>query len=429
MKVLFVSTNRFREFLMPMPLGLASIIAQIDESRHQIEVLDLMFSEEVEAEVKSTLSDFGPDVIAISIRNIDDQCHLDTRYFLPEAKEIVDLCRSNSAATIVIGGSAFTVSPIAIFGYLEPDFGVAGEGELVFAELLNRIEAKRDWSDLPGLVWRGSDGIEMNPLALIEDLDSLRIPRRDLFDNQRYATMGGLGNIVIKQGCSFDCLYCDSPHVMGRRWRMKSPEKVVAELESMERDLGIEAAFFTDAIFNIPLDHAKEVCRAIIRRGLGIKWVCSVNPAFADRELFELMREAGCTVISLGCDTASDKMLRVLRKGYTRETILKSAMMLEEMEINYALWFLIGAPGENRETVEETVRFVKERNPFMVGFHVGVRLMPNTDLFDIAVEEGVISADDPLMEPKFYVSPDVRDWVADYLSEVCSDNPRWSVSR
>jgi len=429
MKVLFVSSNRFREFLMPMPLGLASVIAQIDESRHQIEVLDLMFSEEVEAEVKSTLSDFDPDVIAISIRNIDDQCHLDTRYFLPEAKEIVDLCRSNSAATIVIGGSAFTVSPVAIFGYLEPDFGVAGEGELVFAELLDRIEEKRDWSDLPGLVWRGSDGIEMNPLALIEDLDSLRIPRRDLFDNQRYATMGGLGNIVIKQGCSFDCLYCDSPHVMGRRWRMKSPEKVVEELESMERDLGIEAAFFTDAIFNIPLDHAKEVCRAIIRRGLGIKWVCAVNPAFADRELFELMREAGCTVISLGCDTASDKMLRVLRKGYTREAILKSAMMLEEMEINYALWFLIGAPGENRETVEETVRFVKERNPFMVGFHVGVRLMPNTDLFDIAVEEGVISADDPLMEPKFYVSPDVRDWVGDYLSEVCSDNPRWSVSR
>jgi radical SAM superfamily enzyme YgiQ (UPF0313 family) len=412
-----------------MPLGLASVIAQIDESRHEIEVLDLMFSDEVEADVKSALSRFEPDVIAISVRNIDDQCDLDTRYFLPEAKEIIDLCRSNSAATIVVGGAAFTVSPVAIFRYLEPDFGVAGEGELVFAELLDRIEKERDWSDLPGLVWRASDGIEMNPLAFIEDMDSLRIPRRDLFDTQQYAALGGPGNIVIKQGCPFDCLYCDGPHVMGRRWRVKSPEKVADELESMERDLGVETAFFTDAIFNVPPDHAREVCRAIIRRGLGIKWICTVNPAFADQELFTLMREAGCVVVSLGCDTASEKMLKVLRKGYTKEAISKAAMMLDEIELNYALWFLIGAPGENRETVEETVRFLKERNPFMAGFQVGVRLMPHTALFDIAVQEGVIRVDDPLMEPQFYLSPEVRDWVGGYLNEVCSDNPRWTVSR
>ena len=102
--------------------------------------------------------------------------------------------------------------------------------------------------------------------------------------------------------------------------------------------------------------------------------------------------------------------------------------MLEEVGINYIVSILIGAPGENRGTVEESVRFMEERSPFMLDFCVGIRLMPDTALRDIAVEEGVISPDDPLMEPKFYISPGVKDWVADYLREVCQSHPNWSVS-
>ncbi len=421
MRILFVSTNRLRTVMPPMPLGLASVIAQIDDSRHDLEVLDLMFEEHPEDALTSRTANFAPDLIAISIRNIDNQSALQTEYLLPREKALVERCREISSATLVVGGPAFTVSPIAIFEYLEPDFGIAGEGEIAFRDLVECTEAGGDWSAIPGLVWRGEKGTTANPPHQVEDLNSLRLPRREFFDGQRYAAEGGAANIVIKQGCSFNCLYCDGPHVMGRGWRKKSPEKVAEELAAM-RELGAGVTFFTDAIFNYPVDFTREVCRAIIRSGLGMHWVATIHPAFLDRELTELMREAGCVVASLGCDSCSERMLKILRKGFTKEQLRIAAEMLEEIGINYILSLLIGAPGEDRETVEESIEFLSRRSPMMVDFCVGIRLMPHTDLREIAVREGVVSSDDPLMEPRFYISPQIEDWIGGYLQELCSRN-------
>jgi radical SAM superfamily enzyme YgiQ (UPF0313 family) len=427
MKILFVSTNRLKRIMPPMPLGLASVIAQIDDSRHEIQVLDLMFAEQPEAELKARLAGFSPDLVALSVRNIDNQSCYHTEYLLPEDKKVVEWCREASAATLVVGGTAFTVSPVAVFEYLEADFGIAGEGEIAFRELVERLDRGADPSDIPGLVWRGPDGISANPPEYIEDLDSLRLPRRELFDNQRYADEGGIGNILLKQGCRFGCLYCDGPHVMGRRLRMKSPGKVADELAAMEA-LGIEASFFADAIFNYPIDYAKEVCRKIIERGPKMRWLATMHPGFVDRELIELMREAGCAAISLGCDSCSERMLKVLRKGFTKEQLRSTAELLEELQVNYILTLLIGAPGENRQTVEESVEFLSRRSPMMVDFCLGIRLMPHTPLFEIAVQEGVVSAEDPLMEPRFYISPEIEAWIESYLKEVCTRHPTWSVA-
>ncbi len=427
MRILFVSTNRLKRIMPPMPLGLASVIAQIDESRHEIQVLDLMFAEQPEAELKTRLAGFSPDLVALSVRNIDNQSCYHTEYLLPEDKKVVEWCREASAATVVVGGTAFTVSPAAVFEYLEADFGIAGEGEIAFRELVERLDRGEDPSDIPGLVWRGPEGISANPHEYIEDLDSLRLPRRELFDNQRYADEGGIGNILLKQGCRFGCLYCDGPHVMGRRLRMKSPAKVADELAAMEA-LGIKASFFADAIFNYPIDYAKDVCREIIERGLAMRWLGTMHPRFVDRELIELMRDAGCAAVSVGCDSCSERMLKVLRKGFTKEQLRSTAELLEELQVNYILALLIGAPGESRETVEESVEFLSRRSPMMVDFCLGIRLMPHTPLFEIAVREGVISADDPLMEPRFYISPQVEPWIEDYLREECARHQNWSVA-
>jgi radical SAM superfamily enzyme YgiQ (UPF0313 family) len=427
MRILFVSTNRLKRIMPPMPLGLASVIAQIDESRHEIQVLDLMFAERPEAELKARLASFSPDLVALSIRNVDNQSYQETEYLLPEDKKVVEWCREASAATLVVGGTAFTVSPVAILEYLDADFGIAGEGEIAFRELVERIDRGEDPSYIPGLVWRGPDGISANPLEHIENLDSLRLPRRELFDNQRYADEGGTANILLKQGCCFDCLYCDSPHVMGRRLRKKSPRKVVDELAAME-ELGIGLSFFSDAIFNYPVDYAREVCRAIIQRRLKIRWIGMVHPAFVDRELIELMREAGCAVVSMGSDSCSERMLKVLRKGFTKQQLGAAAELLEEMQVSYILGLLIGAPGEDRQTVDESIEFLSRRSPLMVDFCLGIRLMPHTALFEIAVQEGVVSADDPLMEPRFYISPHIEAWIEDYLGEVCARRPNWNLA-
>lgn len=429
MRLLFVSTNRMKDAMPPMPLGLASIIGQLDASRNEVRVLDMMFCDEPEAELIEICSCFKPEIIALSIRNLDNQSYLSTEYFIPGDKKVVELCRRHSAAKIVIGGPAFTVSPLAMFQYLEPDYGVIGEGEIVFPELVDCIENGWDARRLPGLVWKEAAGVEHNPPQVVSNLDELKRPRRDLFDNRRYIQAGGMPNILIKQGCSFDCLYCDGPHTMGRRWRPKSPETVVAELETIQEDFGARLVYFNDAVFNYPVDHARAICQAIIDSGLEIMWVTTVHPAHTDRSQLALMRKAGCVAVSPGCDSCSEKMLRTLRKGFTKAQLASCLKMLEEMDIGYLLWLLIGGPGENRETVEETVSFLENTNPLMMDFCVGIRLMPHSPLFDIAVQEGVISADDPLMEPKFYISPEIEGWIEDYLVQVCARHEKWDVKR
>jgi len=429
MRLLFVATNHMKDSMPPMPLGLASIIGQIDESRYQIQVLDMMFCDQPEAELIKICSDFKPEIIALSIRNLDNQSYLGTQYFIPGEKKIVELCRSNSEATIIIGGPAFTVSPSAMFQYLDPDFGVIGEGEVVFPELLNCIESGSDFKKLQGLVWKGAGGVMHNPPQFISNLDELKLPRRDFFDNRRYIQEGGMPNILIKQGCSFGCLYCDGPFTMGSQWRTKSPETVVAEIKAIQKDFGAQLVYFNDAIFNYPVDQARAICQAIIDSGLKIMWVATVNPAYSDRSQLELMRKAGCVAVSPSCDSCSEKMLKTLRKNFTKAELESCLKMLEEIEIRYLLWLLIGGPGENRETVEETISFLENRNPMMLDFCVGIRLMPHSPLFDIAVREGVISADDPLMEPKFYISPEIEGWINDYLVKVCARHEKWDVKQ
>jgi radical SAM superfamily enzyme YgiQ (UPF0313 family) len=202
---------------------------------------------------------------------------------------------------------------------------------------------------------------------------------------------------------------------------------VVEELAAMQ-ELGINVCFFSDAIFNFPVNHARAVCRAIIDRGLKMAWVGSVHPAFLDRELLALMREAGCAAISLGCDSCSDRMLKILRKGFSLEQLRSAAEMIEEMGIGYILTLLLGAPGEDRQTVEESIQFLEQRSPMMVDFCVGIRLMPHTRLFEMVAREGIVSADDPLMEPRFYISPQIEGWIEGHLEELCASHPKWSLA-
>ena len=203
---------------------------------------------------------------------------------------------------------------------------------------------------------------------------------------------------------------------------MKSPERAADEMESIQKEGKASFVFFTDTIFNHPPGYAEEVCRAILRRKLDLPWAAAIlHPAFVERGVLELMREAGCSAVTIGCDACSERMLRVLRKDFTKEQLRVALDMLEEMQLSYILSVLLGGPGEDRQTVEETVDFLRERTPLILDFGVGIRLMPHTPLIDIAVREGVISADDPLLEPKFYISPHIEGWILDYLRDASSE--------
>ena len=404
------------------------MIGAIDESEHVIEVLDLMFSEDPAAELAARLEEFQPEMVAVSIRNTDNLSYVEPQYFLPEAKEMIELCRSASGAKIVVGGAAFTSVPLALFDYLEPDFGIAGEGEVSFPRLLECLENGTGWGDVPGLVWREQGEVRSNAPGLVEDWDALGMPRRDLFDLKKYAEVGGASNIVISQGCPMRCSYCDDPHRLGRRQRRKSVDRVLDELEAMSNEGSETSIFFTAPIFNSPPSNAKKVCRGIIERGLEIRWTALIHPAFLDDELAELMKRSGCMAVSLASDSCSDRMLELLRKDITVAQLEAAIAQLEKHGIPCILTILFGGPGEDRQTMDETLDFLRRKNPLAVMFALGIRILPHTALAEMAVEQHLISSDDPLMEPKYYLSPGVEGWARDYLEEACAERSNWSFT-
>jgi len=159
---------------------------------------------------------------------------------------------------------------------------------------------------------------------------------------------------------------------------------------------------FVDALFNEPLDHAKSLLEGIIRSELKIGFTIIFEPTTFDRELFRLLKRAGCVMATSLCGAANDRMLKTHRKTFTTDDLNRAFTMMEEEKIPYMPQFLLGGPGETKETVEESLAFVKPLRPFYVEAAAGIRIPRQSPLYDIAIEEGDISPDDNLMFPHFY---------------------------
>ncbi|MCX6012092.1 MAG: radical SAM protein, partial [Chloroflexi bacterium] len=233
-------------------------------------------------------------------------------------------------------------------------------------------------------------------------------------------------NIRTKRGCPFKCIYCTTPLIEGTVMRITSPIKVVDELEMLNKDFGATEFYFTDNVFNYPVSHAEGICREIIARKLFIKWTCITNPGMLSKELLQLMKEAGCYSLSLGNESGSPQMLRNLRKNFTMSHVIRSCLWCRELGITYNCFLLLGGPGENRKTIEESISAMENLKPDSLSINIGIRIYPNTELAQIARDKGVLHSNDDLLFPTFYLSRQIKNWIFDYVKEA-GDRNGWQV--
>jgi radical SAM superfamily enzyme YgiQ (UPF0313 family) len=305
MRVLLISANVEKLPDPVAPLGLACLSSALKYQGHDVHCLDLCFEENIESAMEKSLSNFAPEVIGLSLRNVDNVSYPHTVSYLPFYRGLVERSRQLCQAPIFLGGSGFTLMPEAILRYLDADGGAIGEGEEAFPRALMAIAGD---STLPihGLIRRGS-GHPPRP-AWIEDLDSLPPPDWSGLDLKQYFSRGGMGNLQTKRGCPFRCIYCTYPLIEGQKIRLRSPGKVAQDAEVLIR-LGVANAFIVDNIFNCPESHAQEVCRTFIRKGIPLQWSCYAHPAHFSPALAANMRDAGCTGVEFGTDSGSPAVL------------------------------------------------------------------------------------------------------------------------
>ena len=418
MKVLLISPNVESLPDPVFPLGLAYITASLEENRIQHQVLDLCFVQDYETAIESAIILFQPDIIGLSLRNLDNVSYPNYISYLPFYRQVVQTIRRKSHGLIVIGGSGFAIVADSTLEYLGADFGIVGEGEFSFVKLIKRIKEKKD--SLGGL----RPGIINCSPEIIEDLDALPIPDRSGFDNEAYLRWGGMGNIQTKRGCPFSCIYCTYPIIEGKEIRLRSPKLICDEIENM-LEYGIDNLFFVDNAFNYPIDHAQTICKEIISRNLSVKWSCYANPKFITPKLIELMLSSGCTELEFGSDAANQAMLVNLGKNFTINDLSEASAICKKSGLSFCHNLLLGGPGETMETVQQTLDAINNMSPTAVICMIGIRVFPNTRLSLIAMEEGMTGPKEDFLRQVFYLSPAIENDILSFIEGFSKKNPTW----
>lgn len=281
--------------------------------------------------------------------------------------------------------------------------------------------------EVPGLIRKKGKGFQVHPPSPSSDLNALPLPARDLLDIGAYLRKGGVCNIQSKRGCSFQCIYCTYPLIEGRDVRLREPQRVVAEVEGLKREYGVDHFFFVDNIFNYPRHHAWAICENILDRGLEVKWTCYAHPAFLDPTLADLMARSGCEGIEFGTDSGSPRILTALQKGFGPQEIRLASSACQQAGIQFCHSLILGGPGEDRETLGETFRLMEEVDPTAVIAMVGVRIYPRTALAQSLVEAGYCRPSEIAYPPKFYISPDLGEGLGDIVIAHAEKSRSWIV--
>ena len=433
-RVLLVSTNRERQPYPVVPNGLACVASALEAADHHVGFLDLCFADDPVKTARETAVSFGPDIIGLSVRNIDNSDAIALRHYTPEARDVMRALRAAApSARIIAGGAAFGVAPEALFRDFGVDYAVAGDGERASVALVNALCSGDAVGALPGLV-RDRDGtVVFTPPGEEADLDSL--PRPSLhrwIDLARYQRNGATIPIQTKRGCVYKCVYCTYRNVEGWGYRTRDPELVADEIAELKMEAGIHHFDFVDSTFNSPPGHAIQVCEAIERRNLRVHLdTTNFTPATASPELLSAMTRAGFRTLGISAESASDPVLEKLEKGFTAAKVREVAERVERHGIRTLWIFLVGGPGETDATVEETLAFARWRleRGDAVYTTVGLRIYPGTTLHRIAIAEGVVPPASNLLDPTFYFSSALSfDATVARLKRFAADHPRFMFS-
>jgi radical SAM superfamily enzyme YgiQ (UPF0313 family) len=283
------------------------------------------------------------------------------------------------------------------------DFALRGEYDESLLEVVDALAAGTDaWTRVEGISVRhpGTGEVEeVGGYRHVRDLDALPFPAYDLVDFSRYHESvfrrKPAATMITSRGCPYQCVYCWFPQtIYGHKWRYQSAERVVAEMEHLYREYGVREIRIDDDIFELNRDRVLQVCRLLQEKDLDLTWAPQCRPDRMDPELLREMKNAGCTRILYGCESASQEILDKMRKNGKVEDIENATRWTKEAGIDVHNCFILGFPWDNRKTVEETIRYAYGLNAEFCQFGIATPL-PGTRLLEIVEEEGsLVSKDD-----------------------------------
>ena len=360
-------------------------------------------------ELSKILEEYSPDVVGLSLRNVDSAFSYGKRsYYLPFALMVRTIKEEAPSCKLVVGGNGFSLFSSEIMKRNpEIDFGIIAEGEQSFAELLKSLDKPELAHNI--VLRKNNRLIQTNRGEHLDFSNMPPIPR-DLFALGEYRKYQYSMGLQSKRGCSFGCIFCPNTYLMGTTCRLRPPRKVVDEIEELANEHGVDSFYFVDAVFNSPLWHAREICREIIRRKLEVRWEADFRPELMNASFMKEAVRSGCRLFSFSPDGASDATMKMLGKNHTLKDVERTISLTSETDdANVSYSFLYDLPGRNFEQMRGLSRLIPEimlrcRTKLRFISLTKIRIYPHTVFHEIALRQGKIKEHTDLLYPVHYES-------------------------
>jgi radical SAM superfamily enzyme YgiQ (UPF0313 family) len=365
------------------PLGVAFLAAALERAGIEVRVLDLVVSPYSKERLSAILDEFQPEIVGSTSV---------TMTFVDAVAVIADVKSINPSILTVMGGPHVSFcAEKTLKKYPVLDLIAIGEGEETIVDLVREAENSKDWSNVKGLAFRKGDSVIFTPDRELLDMDSLPLPARHLIPIGRYRSLNTAISMTTSRGCPGRCIFCIGRKMVGGKVRYRDIQHVVDELAYLGT-LGFPQINIADDLFTAKKSRCMAICDEIIKRGLKINWTSFARVDTVSLELLQKMKDAGCTTISFGVESANTEILKLVKKGITTDKVIKAIKLCIEVGIDPHASFILGLPGETQESLRETQDFgeILHQNGGSYGFHLlapfpGTAIYDENDLYDLTI--------------------------------------------
>ncbi|HJO93943.1 MAG TPA: lipid biosynthesis B12-binding/radical SAM protein [Victivallales bacterium] len=405
-----ISSNYATSPFPVYPLGLSIIAKSLEDAGYSVKQFDFLQNDKSIIKFRAELDEFKPDIVGISIRNIDNINLLNKQSYIETVCDIVNNVHNSSTAKVVLGGSGFSLMPDVILKHVKADYGIVGEGETLFLEFINNA-ANNIYPDKKCIV---SSNILTGKDILPASYDTSIM--------KYYLKSGSIAPIQTKRGCPHHCIYCSYPLLEGHHLRCRPAQQVVDDIVKLKNEFGAKFIFFTDSVFNDDEGHYLDVINEMHKRRVAIPCTAFFKPGNIKAESICLMKETGLSAVEIGADGSTDYSLKKLGKIFSFKDVIRTNLLFNSFDIPTANYYIFGVPGETNDIVLQGVDNILSLEKTVSFIYMGIRILPDTGLHKLAVNQNYIS-DSNLLEPVYYISPSLdKNWLESTLTDKFKEN-------
>ena len=389
------------------PLGLGYVASVLKEAGYEIKIIDL----NVERINYRTYPFQKYDLVGISVDT--------TRY--PVSLKIAEAAKKKGAK-VIMGGPHVTFYDLEALLTQKVDYVVRGEGEYIMLELVRHLNNGKALDEINGITYRFGNQIIRNPAApLVQNLDNIPFPARELLPMDRYTnTLYGRysSSMITSRGCPFNCEFCSCSAFSGIKWRTRSLDNILKEIDLLYNKYGYRAISFLDDNFTLNPRRVIELCETIIKKSWDLFWYAfsRVDIIVKNERMVQLMKKAGLSQIFVGFESASQEVLDKMGKNVSVEKAYKAMEILKRHGVQVWGSFIIGALNETRQMIKETIKFARKLNPQLSQFSI-LTPYPGTRLFEKAKDRLITKnwesfwGGEPVMKLNKITTQEIKDLI------------------